>query len=198
MAALGISADTTAVDLLIRYSGLLRQWNRTYNLVSASGLADLSSRHLLDSLSIHPHLAPGSLLDVGTGAGFPGLPLAIVNPERHCTLLDSAAKKIRFLQHVKRNLNIANIQLLNMRVEALENGKKFANITSRAFASLLQFATSVRRVSGAGTRLLAMKGKYPEDELQALPDWLKLDGVEKLTVPDLHAERHLVIMSVSA
>lgn len=197
IAALGIAAETTSVDLLIQYSGLLRQWNRAYNLVSASGLADLSVRHVLDSLSIHPYLAPGTLLDVGTGAGLPGLPLAIVNPELACTLLDSAGKKIRFLRHVKRSLNITNMQVRNMRVEDLENDRKFNNITSRAFASLAQFATSVRHLSGAGTRLLAMKGKYPMDELQALPDWLQLDGVEKLSVPDLHAERHLVIMSVS-
>ena len=198
MAALGIAAESTAVDLLIQYSRLLRQWNRTYNLVSASSLADLTVRHLLDSLSVNAYLSPGTLLDVGTGAGLPGLPLAIVNPGLDCTLLDSAGKKIHFLRHVKRSLNIANMHPLNMRVEKLESDRKFDNITSRAFASLLKFATSVRHLSGAGTRLLAMKGKYPDDELQALPGWLKVDGVEKLGVPDLHAERHLVMMSVLA
>ena len=196
MAVLGIAANSTAVNLLIQYSDLLRHWNRTYNLVSTSGLADLTVRHLLDSLSVNPYLSPGRLLDVGTGAGLPGLPLAIVNPGLDCALLDSAGKKIRFLKHVKRSLNIANMRVLHMRVEDLENHDSFDNIISRAFASLLKFATSVRHLSAAGTRLLAMKGKYPEEELQALPAWLKVDSVEKLNVPDLHAERHLVMMSV--
>jgi len=196
MAALGIAAEDAAIDHLIRYCGLLRQWNRTYNLVSASGLADLTVRHLLDSLSVKAYLLPGRLLDVGSGAGLPGLPLAIVDPGLDCALLDSGGKKIRFLKHVKRSLNIANMRVLHMRVEDLENGDRFDNIISRAFASLLKFATAVRHLSGAGTRLLAMKGKYPEDELQALPAWLKVDSVEKLDVPDLHAERHLVMMSV--
>jgi len=197
MLAMGLPADEDALRQLIKYSTLLRKWNSSYNLVSSSDLKNFDTRHLLDSLSISSHAQAGSLLDVGTGAGLPGLPLAIVNPGLDCTLLDSAGKKIRFLRQVKRSLGLSNVHLLNMRVEDFQVDREFNYITSRAFSSLADFAVSVWHLAGENTRLLAMKGKYPEDELQALPDGLKLHRVEPISVPDLHAERHLVIMSVS-
>jgi len=137
------------------------------------------------------------LLDVGTGAGLPGLPLAIIKPEMEVTLIDSAGKKIRFIRHVGRTLELTNIHPLHQRVEDLDAGTSFANITSRAFASLKEFAEAVRSCADASTRLLAMKGVYPEKELEELPDWVNVQSVEALIVPYLHAERHLVLMSVS-
>lgn len=195
--AMGFEADGPRVEKLLAYAALLRKWNRAYNLVSAGDAADLVSRHLLDSLSIHPHLVPGTLLDVGAGAGLPGLPLAIVDPALDCTLLDSVGKKVRFMRHVVRSLGLANVLLVDMRVEDFETDRVFDNITSRAFGSLAGFAAAVRHLAGRDTKLLAMKGKRPSEELQGLPGWVIVEAVEKIGVPDLHAERHLVIMSVS-
>ena len=197
MLAMGLPVDEDALQQLIEYSALLRKWNKTYNLVSSSDLKNFETRHLLDSMSISSHIQAGTLLDAGTGAGLPGLPLAIVNPDLDCTLLDSAGKKIRFLRQVKRSLGLDNVHPINMRVEDFQSEEGFNSITCRAFCSLAEFAASVRHLAGSNTRLLAMKGKYPHDELGALPAWLKLKRVEPITVPDLHAERHLVIMSVS-
>jgi len=197
MTVLGLVPEALILDQLAEYTRQLRKWNRSYNLVSAADLDEVVRRHLLDSLSIHSYVLPGSLLDVGTGAGFPGLPLAIAIPGLDCTLLDSTGKKIRFLRHIKRSLGLANIHLMQSRVSDFHCEAGFDNIVSRAFSSLLDFGSAVRHLANRKTRLLAMKGKDPKDELQALPEWLKLRSVEKILVPDLHAERHLVIMSVS-
>jgi len=193
---LGLQTPPGAVAKLLDYMALLKDWSRTYNLVAPGEREFLLSRHLLDSLSIAPWLQPGSLLDVGTGAGLPGVPLAIVRQDMDVTLVDGAGKKIRFLRHVGRTLGLKNIHPLHRRVEELAEGQVFANITSRAFASLKSFAEAVRGCADASTRLLAMKGAYPETELEELPGWVNVQSVESLTVPYLHAERHLVLMSL--
>ena len=198
MLALGMHPEKQALDSLLLFAEQLRKWNRSYNLVSSGDLAHLVPRHLLDSLSIHAHVPAGTLLDAGTGAGFPGLPLAICSPAIDCTLLDSAGKKIRFLRHIKRTLGLQNIYPEESRVQQFSNGNNFDTIVSRAFSSLREFSESVRHLAGTETQLLAMKGKHPEDELEDLPGWLNLSSVVQLEVPGLHAERHLVIMSVSA
>jgi 16S rRNA (guanine527-N7)-methyltransferase len=194
---LGLEVSSEAVTMLLRFMSLLKEWSGTYNLVAPREREFLLTRHLLDSLSIAPWLQEGSLLDVGTGAGLPGLPLAIINPERQVSLVDSAGKKIRFIRHVSRDLKLSNIHPLHQRIEALEKGKTYANITSRAFASLREFAEAVRPSADQSSRLLAMKGVNPRKELKELPDWVNVESVEPLTVPYLHAERHLVVMSVS-
>jgi len=198
LSAMEVVIDGDALDQLLEYARQLIKWNRSYNLVSGSDLENLVNRHLLDSISIRPYLLPGSLLDVGTGAGFPGLPLAIIDPGLDVTLLDSVGKKVRFLRHIKRTLGLENIHPVESRVEDYESERKFDNICCRAFSSLQSFTVEVRHLADHRTRLLAMKGRRPEDELQALPGWLRLESVEKLKVADLHAERHLVIMSVSS
>ncbi len=197
LARLGLEVSAETIDGLLTYMVQLKEWSGTYNLVAPRERDFLLARHILDSLSIAPWLQPGSLLDVGTGAGLPGLPLAIIKPEMEVTLLDSAGKKIRFIRHVGRTLKLANIQPLQQRVEEFSEGKAFANITSRAFASLKAFVEAVRPCLDETTRLLAMKGAYPEKELEELPGWINVTSIEKLTVPYLHAERHLVMMSVS-
>lgn len=194
---LGLDVPSSAVDGLLTYMALLKEWSGTYNLVAPRERNFLLARHVLDSLSIARWLKPGSLLDVGTGAGLPGLPLAIIKPDIEVTLIDSAGKKIRFIRHVGRTLKLANIHPLHQRVEDLADGATFSNITSRAFASLKEFAEAVRPCADEATRLLAMKGAYPDAELEDLPAWINVESVEKLTVPYLHAERHLVMMSVS-
>jgi len=193
---LGLQTPPGAVDKLLAYMVLLKQWSATYNLVAPGERQFLLTRHLLDSLSIAPWLQAGPLLDVGTGAGLPGLPLAIIRPDMQVTLIDSSGKKIRFIRHVGRSLGLENIHPLHQRVEELAGGVTFANITSRAFATLKAFAEAVRGCADTSTRLLAMKGAYPETELEELPGWVNVQSVEKLTVPYLHAERHLVLMSL--
>ena len=197
LARLGLDVPSDVVDDLLGYMALLKEWSGTYNLVAPRERDFLLARHILDSLSIARWLQPGSLLDVGTGAGLPGLPLAIIKPEMEVSLLDSAGKKIRFIRHVGRTLKLANIHPLQQRIEALTECGVFANITSRAFASLKEFVEAVRPCADETTRLLAMKGAHPGPELEELPGWVNVQSVEQLTVPYLHAERHLVIMSIS-
>ena len=201
LARLGLDVPSIAVNKLINYMVLLKEWSGTYNLVAPRERDFLLARHLLDSLSIAPFLQAGSLLDVGTGAGLPGLPLAIIKPEMQVSLLDSAGKKIRFIRHVGRELKLENIHPLQQRVEDLSKDERFANITSRAFSSLKAFVEAARPFSDKAsadeaTQLLAMKGTYPAKELEELPGWVNVKSVEELTVPYLHAERHLVIMTI--
>ena len=197
LARLGLEVPSDTIENLLVFMSLLKEWSGTYNLVAPRERDFLLTRHLLDSLSIASWLQEGSLLDVGTGAGLPGLPLAIINPDREVTMIDSAGKKIRFIRHVGRTLSLRNIHPLHQRVEELAVTKSYANITSRAFASLREFVEAVRSCADQSTRLLAMKGVYPEQELEELPDWVNVQSVEPLTVPYLHAERHLVLMSIS-
>jgi 16S rRNA (guanine527-N7)-methyltransferase len=194
---LGMDVPPATIENLLNYMDLLKEWSGTYNLVAPRERNFLLARHILDSLSISSYLKPGSLLDVGTGAGLPGLPLAIVKPDMKVTLVDSAGKKIRFIRHVGRTLKLANIEPLQQRIEDLADSGPFANITSRAFASLKDFVETVRPCADSSSQLLAMKGAYPEKELEELPKWINVQSVEALTVPYLHAERHLVIMSAS-
>ena len=197
LARLDLNVPSGAIDNLLTYMVLLKEWSGTYNLIAPRERDFLLARHVLDSLSISPWLKPGSLLDVGTGAGLPGLPLAIIKPEMDVSLLDSTGKKIRFIRHVGRTLKLANIYPLHQRVNELDKSLVFANITSRAFASLKEFVKAVRPCADESTSLLAMKGTYPDKELEELPAWVNVQSIEPLTVPYLHAERHLVIMSVN-
>jgi 16S rRNA (guanine527-N7)-methyltransferase len=197
IARMGLDVPGAAIDKLFAFMELLKEWSATYNLIAPRERDFLLARHVLDSLSIAKWLQPGKLLDVGTGAGLPGLPLAIIMPEMEVSLLDSAGKKIRFIRHVGRTLKLTNIQPLHHRVEELDQDQSFTNITSRAFASLKVFAEAVRPCASESSRLLAMKGTHPAKELEELPEWVNVESVEQLTVPYLHAERHLVIMSVN-
>ena len=179
---------------LLAFLDLLQRWNKTYNLTAVRKPSEMVSRHLLDSLSVLPFIRGKRLLDAGTGAGLPGVPLAIVKPELQVILLDSAGKKIRFLNHVRRELGLENVRPVQERLEACSVDSGFDEIISRAFASLETFAVAARSLAPA--RLLAMKGRYPEAELEELPAWVQVNSVEKLRVPGLQEERHLVIMSV--
>ena len=197
LARLGLEVSPEAVDQLLAYMVLLKEWSGTYNLVAPRERDFLLARHLLDSLSIADWLQQGNLLDIGTGAGLPGLPLAIIKPGMSVTLVDGAGKKIRFIRHVGRTLKLQNIHPLHQRVEDLTETGSFSNITSRAFASLMDFVEAARPCADENSRLLAMKGAYPGEELEELPAWVNVQSVESLTVPYLHAERHLVLMSLS-
>jgi len=194
---LGKVANPEQVRQLLAYLELLIQWNEIYNLTAVRDPLEMIQRHLLDSLSVLPWIHGGHLLDAGAGAGLPGIPLAIMRPDLTATLLDSAAKKIRFLHHVRRTLKLENIRPVQARLESWQADEIPACIICRAFTKLFSFVSKSRHLAGPETKLLAMKGKYPEAELEELPDWLRIDSVEKLTVPGLQQDRHLVIMSVN-
>ena len=198
LARLGLDAPEGAAGQLLEYMALLREWSVAYNLVAPGERAHLLSRHVLDCLSIAPYLGDGALLDIGTGAGLPGLPLAIVKPGMQAWLLDSSGKKIRFVSHVARTLGLINVHPVCARAGKELGAGDFAAITARAFASLADFAAAARPYCHAQTQLLAMKGGYPAQEIEALPKRVRVEAVHALDVPYLHAERHLVIMSLEA
>jgi len=192
----GLDEDPALAQKLLEYLEMLQRWNRTYNLTAVRDPAGMITRHLLDSLSILPWVSGRRLLDAGTGAGLPGVPLAIARTGLDVTLLDSSGKKVRFLNHLRRELGLQNAHPVQARLEEYEPTDHFDCIVSRAFASLAAFAEAARHLAGAAS-LLAMKGRYPAAELDDLPGWVQLHSVEKLEVPGLQEDRHLVIMSVN-
>ncbi|WP_407293908.1 16S rRNA (guanine(527)-N(7))-methyltransferase RsmG [Stutzerimonas zhaodongensis] len=193
---LGIDPSETQQQQLLAYLALLNKWNKAYNLTAVRDPAEMVSRHLLDSLSVLPQAEQGGArwLDVGSGGGMPGIPLAIMFPQRNFTLLDSNGKKTRFLTQVKLELSLANVEVVHSRVEAFRPAEPFTDITSRAFSSLDDFATWTRHLSDLDTRWLAMKGVQPDDELQALPADFKLESCVVLKVPGCQGQRHLLIL----
>jgi len=192
----GLDLDEGQEAALLRYLDLLQRWNKTYNLTAVRDPGQMIARHVLDSLAIFPWVGKGRLLDAGTGAGLPGVPLAIADPELEVTLLDSAGKKIRFLNHVRRELGLPNIMPVQARLESYEPDAAFDSLISRAFADLVSFVDAARHLAGPETRLLAMKGRCPDVELGELPDDVRVNSVEEVTVPGLQEDRHLVIMSI--
>jgi len=193
----GREPPARARDDLLKYLELLTRWNQAYNLSAVRDPDKMVARHLLDSLSVLPWLSCRSLLDAGTGAGLPGVPLAIMQPGLQVTLLDSAGKKIRFLRQVKRELGLANIYPIQARLESYAPEAEIGCIISRSFSKLAKFAFAARHLLGPGKQLLAMKGRFPSEEIARLPDWIRVDRVEKLSVPGLHEQRHLVMMSLT-
>ena len=191
-----LNLDEGQEEALLSYLDLLQRWNKTYNLTAVRDPRRMITRHILDSLAIFEWVGKGRLLDAGTGAGLPGVPLAIAAPELEVTLLDSAGKKVRFLNHVKRELALQNITPVQDRLESYEPDITFDSLVSRAFSDLAAFADAARHLVRPATRLLAMKGRYPDTELRGLPDDVRVDSVEKLRVPGLQEDRHLVIMSI--
>ncbi|WP_235906809.1 16S rRNA (guanine(527)-N(7))-methyltransferase RsmG [Pseudomonas saliphila] len=179
---------------LLAYLTLLNKWNKAYNLTAVRDPAEMVSRHLLDSLSILPFVDGNSWLDVGSGGGMPGIILAIMRPDAHFTLLDSNGKKTRFLTQAKVELRLANVEVVNSRVESFLPGKAFDGIVSRAFSSMADFVELTRHLSDTHTRWLAMKGLYPDEELIALPDDVEVLRSEQLTVPGCQGSRHLLIL----
>ncbi len=194
-ARMGVALTPAQAGQMQRLLDELGKWNQTYNLTAVKSREEWLTQHLLDSLSIAPLLAGGRIADVGTGAGFPGLPQAILYPERTFTLLDSNGKKIRFVQHAVRTLGLTNVRPQQARVEALAPGVPFDTVVARAFAALPELAQAVRGLCGPQTRVLAMKGKRPDQELAALdPRAWHVEAVQRIEVPGLDAERQVVTL----
>jgi len=191
---LGVALDEAMAERLLRLLDELGQWNRAYNLTAIEDREAMVVTHLLDSLAAHADLAGERIADVGTGAGFPGLPLAIANPQRQFTLIDATAKKVRFVAHAARTLGLANVQALQARAEAMHPHLPFDTILARAVGPLAELAQLARPLSRPGTRLLAYKGRRPDAELAALPAGWQLAGVRAVQIPGLDAERCLVTL----
>lgn len=190
--ALGIAPGPAQTRALLDLLGLLVEWNGRFNLTSITEPEDMLRKHLLDSLAVLPHLSGGRIADVGTGAGFPGLPLAICAPERRFTLIDSTAKKCRFVEHAAATLALDNVSVVNARAEAFEPPAPFDTVVARALAKMAEFIGYAGHLCAPRGRLLAMKGRLPEDELAALPRGWRIVHVHRLEIPGLDAERHLV------
>ncbi|WP_415754003.1 16S rRNA (guanine(527)-N(7))-methyltransferase RsmG [Pseudomonas leptonychotis] len=193
---MGVELSAEQHEQLLAYLALLIKWNKAYNLTAVRDPDEMVSRHLLDSLSVVPYVveAGDNWLDVGSGGGMPGIPLAILFPERQFTLLDSNGKKTRFLTQVKLELKLANLQVIHSRVEEFQPEQSFSGICSRAFSSLEDFSNWTRHLGDVNTQWLAMKGVHPDDELQALPADFSLTATHVLKVPGCQGQRHLLIL----
>lgn len=190
MTALGFSDHPAQRKSLLAFLALLHKWNRAYNLTAIRNPREGVDLHLLDSLTLAPYLHGGRILDVGTGAGLPGLPLAIVNPEREFVLLDSNAKKTRFVRQAVIELGLRNVEVVTTRIEDYQPERGFDSILSRAFASLDKIVATTERLLAPQGKILAQKGLLPRQEIETLTHHTV--RVHKLAVPGLDLERHLV------
>ncbi len=190
---LGIEASSTQIDMLLAYLALIDKWNRVDNLTAIRTLPEMVSRHLLDSLSLLPRVR-GRLLDIGSGAGLPGLPLAIMNPTLETVLLDASAKRTRFLHQAVTQLQLAQVEVVQCRAEAYRPEQRFDRIVSRAFASLDAFVEVAQPLLAEGGRIIAMKGQHPQQELTALDGRFKYT-IEAVEIPGLDAQRHLITVT---
>jgi 16S rRNA (guanine527-N7)-methyltransferase len=196
--AMGLELDEGARERLLRHLDLVAKWNRVHNLTSVREPGQMVVLHVLDSLSLLPHLgAAKTLADVGTGAGFPGLPIAIARPDLQVTLIDSSHKKGSFLEQAKAELGLANVRVVCERVEQWKPEQRFDVVVSRAFAELSDFVSQASHLAAPGGRLLAMKGVHPFDEIARVPASHRVSQVVELTVPSLDARRHLVFLEAA-
>jgi 16S rRNA (guanine527-N7)-methyltransferase len=205
-ASLAESMGTLGLDLshevrlrLLEHLALVRKWNRVHNLTAIRDPEMMLIGHVLDSLAVVPYIAGPRITDIGSGAGFPGIPLALARPDWHVTLVESNHKKAAFLQQVRIDLRLKNVEVVNSRAEEFQVTDGFDTVISRAFASLADFAGLAGHLGiRPGSRLVAMKGVYPHEELLQLPARFAVEKILPITVPGLTAERHLVIIKAPA
>jgi 16S rRNA (guanine527-N7)-methyltransferase len=195
IAALGVALGGAQRARLEQYLLLLEKWNRVYNLTAIRDRERMITHHVLDSLAILPHVRGPRVLDVGSGAGLPGIPLAVASPALQVTLLDSNHKKAAFMRQAIGELGLANASVVAERVESWRTEARFDTIVSRAFADLGEFVTPCARLLAPGGILAAMKGVHPHEEIERLPAGFRVERVIRLEVPGLDGERHLVVVS---
>jgi 16S rRNA (guanine527-N7)-methyltransferase len=194
IADLGLALPQSTIERLLDYLALLAKWNRVYNLTAIREETMWVSHHLLDSLAVVPHLPAGRLVDVGSGAGLPGIPIALACPDRQVTLLDSNQKKGAFLTQSSTELALTNVKVVIERAESYRPATKFDVVISRALSSIADFIRIAGHLCRPGGVLAAMKGTRPDAEIAQLPDAWKAETVIPLHVPRLDAERHLVVL----
>ncbi len=187
--------DAALAPPLLTYLALLNRWNRTYNLTAIRDPLEMVTRHLLDSLAMQPYLEQGTLADLGTGPGLPGIPLAIARPQLQVTLVESNGKKARFMREAVRQLGLRNARVAESRAEALAEPGAYDNLTARAMDTLAGIIQVGGHLLRPGGRLLAMKGVHPHDEIAQLPAGWQVEQVLPLHVPGLTGERHLVVVA---
>lgn len=188
---LGLALSEEQIARLLDYMGQLETWNRTHNLTAVTDADQMVTHHLLDSVSIVPHLRGGRILDVGSGGGLPGIPIAIVRPDLQVILVECRHKRTVFLKHVVHRLGLKNVQVICQRVEAIQDVEGFSTITARAWTQLNAMIALTRHLLAPGGCLLAMKGERPSTELDQIDQAIEHELIE-LTVPGLDASRHLV------
>ncbi|HJP05410.1 MAG: 16S rRNA (guanine(527)-N(7))-methyltransferase RsmG [Chromatiales bacterium] len=188
-----VPVDVELTTKLTTFLGELQRWNKAYNLTAVRDPGAMVSKHIFDSLTALPFVHGKTILDVGTGAGLPGIPLALCLPGCHFVLLDSNGKKIRFVQHAIAELGLTNVEARQSRVEELGN-ESFDTIICRAYTSLTGYVQSSGRLVNDSGRLVAMKGKYPQAELDELPAEWGVARLEQVTMPGLEADRHIVVL----
>lgn len=194
---LDLLSSEAAIPKLLDYLSLLVKWNKTYNLTAIREPEKMLTHHLLDSLAVVPYVSGKTLIDVGSGAGLPGIPVALAKPECRVTLLDSNQKKTTFLRQVCIQLDIPNVTVVCERAEAWQSAVKYEAVISRAFSDLSDFVRVAAHLCQPGGVMLAMKGVHPHGELRQLSSDVNVEGVFPLRVPELEAERHLVVMRVN-
>lgn len=193
-AALGIALPADTRERLLAYAALLAKWNRVYNLTALREPSSIVSHHLLDCLAVLPQLHTDSLADVGSGAGLPGIPLALARPDWRVALVESSHKKASFLTQAKIELEAANVRVVCERIEQWHPDERFGCVISRAYSDLAAFVGGCAHLVAPGGTFAAMKGVYPFEEIARLPEGFVLERVVALAVPGVEAARHLVIV----
>nr|WP_205247258.1 MULTISPECIES: 16S rRNA (guanine(527)-N(7))-methyltransferase RsmG [Enterobacteriaceae] len=193
----GITLPENQQQQLVGYVSLLDKWNKAYNLTSVRNPDEMLVRHILDSIVVEPHLQGSRFIDVGTGPGLPGIPLAIVRPDSHFTLLDSLGKRVRFLRQVQHELKLENITPVQSRVEDFPAEPPFDGVISRAFASLSDMVNWCHHLPAVHGKFYALKGVRPDEEITQLPAGFTVENIVKLNVPSLEGERHLVLIKAN-
>ena len=189
---IGIVLDSSGAEALLKLVDALELGNAQFNLTAIRDRSSMLRKHVLDSLTVQPYLRGNRVADIGTGAGFPGLPLAIVNPERRFTLVEATGKKARFTEQTAVQLGLDNVQVVHERAENYRPFELFDTVMARALSSVADFAAYAGHLCTPDGRLLAMKGKRPDEEISALPKSFRVLAVHRLKVPGLDDERHLV------
>lgn len=194
LAALALELPPDVQQQLLHFIQLLAKWNKAYNLTAIRDPAEMVTKHLLDSLGILPYIKGREIIDIGTGPGLPGIPLALIRLGEHFTLLDSNSKKTRFVTQAVMELGIENVTVVQSRAEAFKPTHPYDVVIARAFAGIKDLLQRVQHLCAPGARVVAMKGQYPEGELEGWPAGFTCESVEKVNIPGLQAERHVVLI----